>query len=179
MAGQLLSVNEYQALFSLIGCQWGGDCRSSFGIPDMRSRSPVGIGQGQGLPNYQLGQYAGVATQTLTYAQLPQHTHTGAISASSVEATLKAFDGNGAAPSPSASNNSLQTVAQNPFAPATEANLYGPGSGNAVALNGLEVDFSGALTIGSAGGSQPFSVQSPVTALRHCMAVDGVYPQRP
>jgi len=69
--GQILSINSNQALYSLLGTYYGGDGRSTFGLPDLRSRAPISAGQGPGLPNYSQGQKGGNATTTLLTANLP------------------------------------------------------------------------------------------------------------
>lgn len=73
--GQLLPIDQYDALFSLIGTTYGGDGQTTFALPDLRGRIPVHTGQGAGLPNYVLGQLGGSETVTLTAQQLPVHTH--------------------------------------------------------------------------------------------------------
>ena len=73
--GQLLSVSEYQALFSILGTVYGGDGRTTFGLPDLRGRTPIGQGQGAGLSNYRLGQKIGAETVAITAATMPSHTH--------------------------------------------------------------------------------------------------------
>lgn len=74
--GQLLPINDNQALFSLLGTTYGGDGRSTFQLPDLRGRVPVGQGQGPGLSARQLGEQFGQEQVTLTTAQIPAHTHT-------------------------------------------------------------------------------------------------------
>lgn len=74
--GQLLPINTYNALYSLVGTTYGGDARSTFGVPDFRGRSPVGLGTGPGLSLVQFGEKRGVETVTLTQAQMPIHNHT-------------------------------------------------------------------------------------------------------
>ena len=74
-AGALLPINGHDALFSLIGTLYGGDGRTTMGLPDLRSRIPVHQGQGQGLSFRPIGQRYGVEDVTLTLAQLPSHTH--------------------------------------------------------------------------------------------------------
>ena len=69
-AGQLLSIAENDALYSLVGTTYGGDGRVSFALPDLRGRAAVHQGSG-----YAMGQSAGSETVTLTPAQLPAHTH--------------------------------------------------------------------------------------------------------
>lgn len=73
--GQLLSIAQNSALFSLLGTIYGGDGRTSFGLPDMRGRVPVHPGNGPGLSSYQLGAKGGIENTTLTVLNLPPHTH--------------------------------------------------------------------------------------------------------
>lgn len=73
--GQELPIRDYEALFTLIGTTYGGNGRESFKLPDLRSRIPLGYGQGPNLSNRSLGQAAGRETVTLATANLPAHTH--------------------------------------------------------------------------------------------------------
>lgn len=73
--GQLLATSQNEALFSLLGTIYGGDGRTTFGLPDLRGRLPIHHGQGPGLSSRKLGEKAGVENVTLTLAQLPSHTH--------------------------------------------------------------------------------------------------------
>ena len=73
--GQLLAVSQNDALFSLFGTIYGGDGRTTFGLPDLRGRFPIHAGQGPGLSNRRLGSKGGAETVTVTANQLPSHTH--------------------------------------------------------------------------------------------------------
>lgn len=73
--GQLLQINTYNALYALMGTTYGGDGRTTFGVPDFRGRGPVGLGQGPGLTPVQFGEKRGVESVTLTQAQMPAHNH--------------------------------------------------------------------------------------------------------
>ncbi|WP_025897066.1 phage tail protein [Kordiimonas gwangyangensis] len=75
-AGQLISIGQQSALFSLLGCEFGGDCRSVFGYPDLRGRTPIGQFQGPGLTNRVIGQMLGQEYFYMSLAQMPTHTHT-------------------------------------------------------------------------------------------------------
>lgn len=74
--GSLLQIAEYDALFSLIGTTYGGDGITTFGVPDLRGRSPLSMGQGPGLSPYTQGQATGTESVTLLATQMPAHTHT-------------------------------------------------------------------------------------------------------
>ncbi len=73
--GQLLPISQNQALFSLLGTQYGGDGRTTFGLPDLRGRVPIGQGNGPGLSNYFQGNQGGLETTTLSTSNLPPHNH--------------------------------------------------------------------------------------------------------
>jgi microcystin-dependent protein len=74
-AGQILSIAQNTALFSLLGTNYGGNGQTTFGLPDLRGRAPIGQGQGPGLTNISLGEMAGVESTTLLSTNMPQHTH--------------------------------------------------------------------------------------------------------
>ena len=73
--GQLLPISQWTALFSLLGTTFGGDGRTTFGLPDLLSRSIVGMGQGPGMDNITWGERGGNYTYTLTTQQMPSHAH--------------------------------------------------------------------------------------------------------
>jgi microcystin-dependent protein len=68
--GQLLPINQNQPLFSLLGTTYGGDGRVNFALPDLRSRTPIHVGNG-----HTLGERGGEQAHTLTLSEMPQHTH--------------------------------------------------------------------------------------------------------
>jgi len=73
--GQLLSIASNTALFSILGTTYGGDGRSTFGLPDLRGRAPIHAGHGPGLSDHRLGAKGGQEQVTLTVNQLPNHNH--------------------------------------------------------------------------------------------------------
>ncbi len=152
-AGQLLSITANQALFSLLGTTYGGDGRTTFGLPDLRGRLPVGQGLGRNLSNYDLGQKGGNEGVALTLQQIPAHTHpVGAVS-------------NPPAPAvPSPAGNLLSTVG-NPG----PIDMYGTGNLSPMA----------ATTVASAGGGQAHENRMPYLALNPCIAIAGEFPSRP
>lgn len=74
-SGQILPIAQNQALFSILGTTYGGNGVTTFGLPDLRSRTPMHWGQGPGLSNRVLGQVGGVESVTLNTNQIPNHTH--------------------------------------------------------------------------------------------------------
>ena len=86
--GQVLPIDQYQALFSLLGTTYGGNGTTNFALPDLRGRVPISSGHGPGLSDYFIGQEGGNESVALTSNQLPSHTH--AVSASSAQQTLDA-----------------------------------------------------------------------------------------
>ncbi len=85
--GQVLPINQNQALFALLGTQYGGNGTSNFALPDLRSRIPLHQGQGNGLSSYVIGSTIGAETVQLTQAQMPSHSHQA--HASNAKATSK------------------------------------------------------------------------------------------
>ncbi len=93
--GQLLAVSQNDALFSLLGTIYGGDGRTTFGLPDMRGRIPIHAGSGPGLSPRRLGAKFGSENETLTVNQLPSHTHL--LTATTSASTTRDPVGNGLA----------------------------------------------------------------------------------
>ena len=88
--GQLLAVSQNDALFSLLGTIYGGDGRTTFGLPDLRGRIPIHAGSGPGLSPRPLGQHQGTEAETVTVNQLPSHSHTVRASNAAASSTLPA-----------------------------------------------------------------------------------------
>ena len=100
--GQLLNIAEYSALYSILGTYYGGDGRSTFGLPDLRGRAPIGVGVGMGLSPIYQGQFGGSEREVLNASQMPVHAH---VAQSELQAHLMAANKAGEEASPS--GNSL------------------------------------------------------------------------
>ena len=150
--GQLMPISQNTALFSLLGTIYGGDGKSTFALPDMQGNAPMQPGQGQGLSLRDLGEMSGVETITLLQSEMPFHTH--AVANMSDPGTLQI-------PAPdrilarSANANAYQTN--------TSANLQ------AMSQSALA----------QSGGGLPHSNMQPYLTLNFCIALQGIYPQRP
>ena len=157
--GQLLPINQYSALFSLLGTMYGGDGRTTFGLPDLRGRTPVGVGRGPGLSDYRQGPGGGHEQVYLNVTNLPAHNHSAA---GTVRASFAPPAGQGNQPLP----------ANNNFA-GNGTNLYSNQAVNAnMAANNV------AVTVGNTGGNIPFSVVQPWCAVQFIIALQGVFPSR-
>ncbi|WP_433944205.1 phage tail protein [Paenibacillus sp. SN-8-1] len=171
--GRTLMINQYQALYSLIGVTYGGDARTTFQVPDLRGRVPVGMGQQPGGANYVIGTFGGTETTTLTNSQLPAHAHTFSATANvSVGAPANASDPTTNTP---AANTSL-SVGQD--STGGEANIYNTAAPTMMtATMNTTASISG--TTGVAGTGLPFSNVQPYQVINYIICVNGLYPQRP
>ena len=151
--GQLLAIVQNTALFALLGTTFGGNGQTTFALPDLRGRVPVGWGQGPGLSNYDLGQVGGAESVTLLTTQLPAHNHS--ITASSVAGTATAPAGN------------YPAVVVDPTANPMSA--YGTGA-PLVQMN--------AASVAAAGGSQPHNNVQPFLGMNYIICLEGVFPSR-
>ncbi|PUZ22630.1 phage tail protein [Chitinophaga parva] len=172
--GQIMSIAQNTALFSLLGTTYGGDGQVTFGLPDLRGRMPIGQGQGPGLPLVNLGEVAGTPTTTLLTTNMPMHNHTGVIAAGGqaiMPATAQA--GTSAVPGNTLAAAKLPTIGSGPTAQAIKG--YGTSDGTTTLAPGT---ISGNVTIGIAGGSQPFSIMNPYLGINYCVALEGIFPSR-
>lgn len=147
-SGQLLSIAQNTALFSILGTTYGGNGQTTFALPDLRGRAPIGTGQGPGLSNISLGEQAGTENITLLIQNVPQHTHT--MTGSSL-----------------AGNTSLPTGA----VPANSGALdkeYSSVLTSNVAM----------APTGISGGSQPFANRNPYLGMTYLIALEGIFPSR-
>ncbi len=146
--GQLLAVSQNDALFSLLGTFYGGDGRNTFGLPDLRGRIPVHMGQGPGLSNRPIGQKTGVEQVTLTTNQLPAHSH-----------SPQAVNSPGNASSPASA-------------------VFGNASGGNFYTSGAPTLAMNAAAVSSTGGNQPHTNFMPYQCINFIIALVGIYPSR-
>lgn len=171
--GQLLAISSNTALFSLIGTTYGGDGRSTFALPDLRARVPIGAGQSPGTSFWPLGARAGSETQTLTQLEMPVHSHAAVLQNGS--ATLAASSSDGTTGTPS--GNEIFAAPRVQSGPVnTLALAYADASAADTTLQPAAV--SGTVAVGNAGGSQPFSIVQPIQAISWIIAIQGIFPSR-
>jgi microcystin-dependent protein len=150
--GQLLPISAYSPLFSVIGTTYGGDGQSNFALPNLQGRVAIGMGQGNNLPNYNLGQPGGEETHTLIETEMPTHGH--ALMSSTATATT-------ATPG--------TTVH---LATASAGNLYAPPPQIGPAFDVM------AACVTTAGNSLPHNNMMPTLVCNYCICVEGVFPSQ-
>jgi microcystin-dependent protein len=161
--GQLMSIAQNTALFSLLGTTYGGDGQTTFGLPDMRGRSPVQWGTGNGLNPVQIGEAAGAESVTILSSQMPIHNHTA-----TVAGQIHAYGAPGGARGP---NGNLLA------ADSTGDTIYQDGA-TAPDVTLAAASLTATATIGTAGGSQPIGIRSPYLAVSFIIALEGIFPSR-
>ncbi|MFG6442749.1 phage tail protein [Roseateles sp. LKC17W] len=151
-AGQTLAISQNTALFSILGTTYGGNGQTTFALPDLRGRSAIGDGQGPGLSQVGLGERAGTETVTLNVSQMPVHSHA---------AVARGTTGAGTTDSPASAVP----------AKLARSNIYSSGAAD------TNMGTS-AITVTSAGGSQPVPMRNPYLGLKMCIALEGIFPSR-
>lgn len=148
--GQLLPINQNEALFSVLGTTYGGDGKTTFGLPDLRGRTSYHAGNGAGLTAAALGQKGGTNSATLAVAQLPSHTHNYKISCNNSE---------GSTTNPSSAFP----------APSDEDDYSTAKSDNTSMME---------TVTSNSGNGQSFGTQGPYLAVNFCIALQGIYPSQ-
>ena len=154
--GQLLSISQYTALFSLLGTTYGGDGVRTFALPDLQGRVPINQGQGLGLSPYAMGQVGGTENVTLLQNQMPAHNHLVGVSnqAGTVADPTNAVlaQGNSGTPrEPAAVSDYVSTRATGTLAP---------------------------TSISLAGGNLPHENLQPYLCVNFIIALNGLFPSR-
>lgn len=156
--GQIMSIAQNTALFSLLGTTYGGNGQTTFALPDLRGRMPIGQGQGPGLPFYTMGEVAGTTNVTLVSNNMPIHNHAATGINVRIPVTSASEDS-------SATNNYIGNAVNDTF---------GPAASPTASLGAPVVSGSTA----PAGGSQPFSILNPYLAINYSIATQGIFPSR-
>lgn len=183
--GQVLTVQQYQMAFALLSTRYGGDGRTTFGIPNLSGRLPLGMGSLGGF-NYPIGSVGGAAAVTLAQTQvpLPAHTHSASIAANqSVAINIPAVSGsNGTTNVPgntvNLSNSNTADRAPLPI------NVYSNATTNATLkpFNAALPTGAGTVTVSPNAPSAPtapVSLMNPYLVLNFCMCLNGLWPNRP
>jgi len=150
--GQLISISQNSALFSLLGTVYGGDGRTTFALPEMRGRVPMHLGSGPALSPRQIGQRSGQEGVTLTPAEMPAHSHTAQMKAESRPAN---------ATDPNNAILAAGPTAYRANTPAEDVNMD-----------------ANAIAVANTGGNQPHNNMMPYAVVNFCISLFGIYPSR-
>ncbi len=185
-AGALIAISQNTALFSLLGTAFGGDGRTTFGLPELRGRVPMGWGTGPGLPPYTMGQKTGLESVTLNSTHLPAHTHShtysgggGGTLAAQVEV---ASNSGGKKETPADGDyiagpgNALGIVQDSLFLSPGDVTSTVPIGG--VSITGDGGFDSNAFSIQHTGQNYPFSIVQPSTVINFAICMQGMFPSR-
>ncbi len=180
--GQLLSINQFQALYSLVGTQFGGDGRTTFGVPDLRGRTNIGTGQGPGLTSVARGQQVGKEEHTLTTANMPTHSHTMSVGNITITGSVTGVTDIGDELSPA---DAFPAARQSSGASNKEMKPYYASGGTAVAMasDSVEIAVNPSViktdsALAPSGQQLPLPLRAPQVGVRACMAIQGIYPPR-
>ena len=176
--GQILAISQHTALFSILGTTYGGDGRTSFALPDLRGRVPMGSGDGIGLSPRVTGQRYGSENVTLSVTQMPAHSHSAetTISGSSGAAKLNASSAEGTTNVPTG-----KYLAMPPNFGLESVNMYGSSADIEMASDAIEIDvsgLSGETIVNQAGGNSAHDNIQPSLAMNYIICINGVYPPR-
>ena len=187
-AGQLDSISQNQALFAILGNTWGGDARTTYGLPDLRSRVPLGVGRGIGLTQVFPAQLRGTEIRTLTYANLPAHTHDATFvptsGGGSVNLTGTADFKSSSSPADSNSPSAGTSLGTDVKLGLNQIKAYNSNSPDVVMqtvtvnVNGPVPAGSGTVAVEQTGGSCPFYIRNPYLGMNYIISLQGYFPSR-
>jgi microcystin-dependent protein len=155
--GQLLAIQQYAALFSLLGTFYGGNGIQTFALPNLQSRVPIHMGTGNGLSTYVIGETGGVENVTLLYNQMPLHTH-----------LMNASTAYGTSTSPSL----------NVLATTNAGSGHGPSPGQLDFVTTAPNATMPAATVGPNGSNVPHPNLQPYLVINFIIAYSGIFPSR-
>lgn len=154
--GQLLPLSQNTALFALLGTQYGGDGKSTFGLPNLMGSVPVGQGQGQGLQQWYIGEATGTSAVTLLQSEMPMHNH-GLIASSS--------------------NATTTTASGNQIAKGFFGTRQSSSAGKIYSNDQPNVQLA-PQSLSPVGGNGSHNNMMPYLAFNYCIALQGIFPQR-
>lgn len=161
-SGQILAISTNTALFSLLGTTYGGNGQTTFALPDLQGRMPIGQGNGPGLPAHTIGERAGNVSATLLTSNMPAHVHT----LNSMRVKIASNETSGS------SNTSANAFPGNNDTTGVYAETASP---NTFMAPGVAT-VSGTTDI--TGSNYPFSIVNPYLVMNYSIAIYGIFPSR-
>lgn len=178
--GQQLAINDYQALFSLIGFYFGGDNRTFFKLPNLKGRIAVGKGQRPGgYLNWNLGQQFGEQQSVLSAGTMPQHSHVVQVEVEAkAEVSVERAEKPQASPGDWIANGRVEDPSGG-FVAGIWEYKRNPGPSSLTGMGSVNVTGNPVLEAAGAVGPEPFENTQPCTELAYFICLNGIYPQRP
>lgn len=170
--GQLMSIAQNNALFALLGTTYGGDGKTTFALPDLRGRGPIGFGTGSGLADVVQGEAGGVNDVTLLQSNMPMQQ--AVIPAQTVSVAIPAVEGDANAAAPSSGNVLAKSFDSSGAGAA--ADIYSSDVPN-TSLKPFNVTVP-QTSVNLGGASLPVSVQNPYLGMNFIIALEGIFPSR-
>jgi microcystin-dependent protein len=164
--GQILDIAQHSPLYALLGATFGGNGTTTFGLPDLRGRCAIGIGQGPGLSHYRWGQQVGFELSQLTNASMPAHAHEAM-----PNLTGKIRCNDQASDHESPVGNTLAVYKE-------QKNAYNTQEPDAD-MHDNTVKVQGTIQLSDAGGSQPHPNMQPSLGINYIICTQGEWPPRP
>lgn len=156
--GRLLAISQFSALFSLLGTVYGGNGTTTFALPDLRGRAPVGMGTGPGLTPITQGEQAGTENVTLLSTQMPPHNHAVALQVAGTASNP--------VNAPTTTNNRLGASGGGPG----NATIWSDALTDPVAMPPIDTTI--------AGGGQAVPIRNPFMGTNFVIALEGIFPSR-
>lgn len=169
--GQLLSIAQNTALFSILGTTYGGDGRTTFALPDLRGRIPISAGTGPGLSTHKLGARSGIEEVYLNQLQIPSHTHQATFTQTAGVVSILAVEDDADSDSPAGNYLAIPDI--------TGTNrIYSNDTPDKTLGAGSSVTVTGMVQNGLTGASQGHNNMAPYSVINWIICMQGVFPSR-
>lgn len=173
--GQLLSISQYQVLYTLIGTTFGGDGVQTFQLPNMQGRMAMSQGTGGGLTTRVMGEFSGNENASILISNMPSHTHTAIFTPSGSSSYKVSTNTSGNVTVPTATNNVL---AGSPTGPTGGAIWATSTPAPTIPLGGASGSGGGSVTNAMTGNSVPLDIMNPYLAVNFSISLFGIFPSR-
>lgn len=182
-SGQLLSIQQNSALFSLLGTMYGGNGIQTFALPNLQGRVAIGQGQSPGTSNYSIGQAGGTERTSILTSNLPPHIHSAQSIISTPQGAIVAGDAttpenNYLALSPKIGSGPNATTLKTYATPTVATPTLPNGTTNTANIKSMAGSNTVSGNTHPAGVGQPIDIIQPYLAMNYCIATQGIFPSR-
>ncbi|SDD22064.1 phage tail protein [Kordiimonas lacus] len=187
--GAIIDISQFTALFSLLGCRFGGDCRTTFNLPDLRGRIPMGWGQSPGLTPRVMGTMPGLYQEVLSLSKMPEHLHSfsytgGSGAGSGISLNMHvATNSGGKKQTPAVGDyvappaDNFGSIQNNMFAAPADVTTKAT-IGGVIAAGDVQFDNTRLTIANTPQATQAVEIQQPTQAVHYSICMSGIYPSR-